>query len=74
MIIDAIHSWLGMREQSISDLRVASDVRDALLAHAKPGMDRVYDHSQRAVEKRAALMAWEKYLMDLIKADGMVHV
>ncbi|MBK5282181.1 MAG: integrase arm-type DNA-binding domain-containing protein [Nitrospiraceae bacterium] len=52
-----------------SDLGVASDVRDALLGHAKPGMDRVYDHSQRAAEKRAALGLWERYVLDLVKAE-----
>jgi integrase len=53
-----------------SDLGVASDVRDALLGHAKPGMDRVYDHSQRAIEKRAALEMWEQYVMKLVKTDA----
>ena len=50
-----------------ADLGFPSDVRDALLNHAKPGMDRVYDHSQRAVEKRAALLKWEKYIVALVK-------
>jgi integrase len=52
-----------------ADLGVASDVRDALLGHAKPGMDRVYDHSTLTPEKRAAMVLWGKHVSGLVRAD-----
>ena len=65
-----LHDLRRTAKTGWSDLGVASDVRDALLGHAKPGMDRVYDHSQRATEKRAALEMWEQYVMKLVKLNA----
>ena len=65
-----LHDLRRTAKTGWSDLGVASDVRDALLGHAKPGMDRVYDHSQRATEKRAALEMWEQHVMKVVKADA----
>ncbi len=65
-----LHDLRRTAKTGWSDLGVASDVRDALLGHAKPGMDRVYDHSRRAVEKRAAMLTWERHIMGLVKADA----
>jgi integrase len=53
----------------LADLGVASDVRDLLLNHTLQGMNKVYDHSQRADEKRKALELWEAHIMGLVRMD-----
>src|SRR6185312_13319479 len=42
----------------LSRLRVPADSREALLAHVKPGIERVYDVHDYLDEKREALEAW----------------
>ena len=43
---------------NLTRLRVDKEVRDAILQHAKTGMDRVYDLYDHHEEKRLALQRW----------------
>ena len=42
----------------LSRLRIPEEAREAVLAHARPGMKRVYDHHEYLEEKREALELW----------------
>ena len=48
-----------------SKLRVPSEVAEALLAHAKPGLHKVYDLHDRLTERSEALTLWHNWLRDL---------
>jgi integrase len=50
----------------LSRLRVAEEVREAVLAHARAGIKGVYDHYQYLEEKRAALELWSARLRDIV--------
>ena len=69
-----LHDLRRTVKTGLAELGIRSDVRDALLNHAKPGMDRVYDQSSLGTEKRAALEKWEAYIVDLVKADAKPSV
>src|SRR5262249_21850063 len=46
----------------LSALRVAEEVREAVLAHTRPGIKGTYDHHQYLDEKREALTLWNARL------------
>ena len=46
----------------LSALRMSEEVREALLAHVRPGIKGVYDKYQYLEEKREALMLWNDRL------------
>ena len=50
----------------LSELRISSDVAEAVLAHAKPGIRGVYDRYELFPEKRAALEAWHARLHAIV--------
>lgn len=51
----------------LSGLPVASDVAELVIAHARPGLRRVYDQFAYLDEKRRALELWESHLAGLLR-------
>jgi integrase len=51
----------------LSALRVADEVREAVLAHVRPGIKRVYDLHDYADEKREALTLWNARLRSIVE-------
>lgn len=51
----------------LSELRVNSDVAEAVLAHVKPGIRGVYDRYEYFDEKRHALDAWSARLRGIVE-------
>jgi integrase len=62
----------------LSRLRVADDVAEAVLAHARPGIVGVYDRFDRFDEKRAALERWASEVRRIVDrsppADNVTHL
>lgn len=53
----------------LAELRIAGDVRDALLNHSQQGVDAHYNHAEYEEAKRAAMMVWEQHLREQIEHD-----
>ena len=51
----------------LSRLKIAEEVREAVLAHARPGIKGVYDVYDYAVEKREALELWAARLRAIVE-------
>jgi integrase len=51
----------------LSRLRVAEEVREAVLAHARPGLKGVYDVYDYYEEKREALELWATRLHSIVE-------
>ena len=49
----------------LSKLRVDRDIREAVLAHTRPGVEGVYDRHDYLDEKRDALERWASYVRNL---------
>jgi integrase len=50
----------------LSRLKIAEEVREAVLAHTRPGIKRVYDLHDYADEKREALRLWAARLRSIV--------
>ncbi len=53
---------------------VSNEVAEAVIGHAKRGLDRVYDHHDRLDEKRHALDAWAAHVEFLVERSGRSNV
>jgi integrase len=51
---------------NLSRLRISEEAREAVLAHARPGIKGVYDHHDYLDEKREALEAWAARLRSIV--------
>jgi hypothetical protein len=49
----------------LSKLRIDRDIREAVLAHTRPGVEGVYDRHDYFDEKRDALERWAAYVRNL---------
>jgi integrase len=58
----------------LSALRIPEEVREAVLAHARPGIKGHYDHHQYLDEKRDALTQWAAKLRDIVEPSQSVVV
>jgi hypothetical protein len=60
----------------LSRLRVAEEVREAVLAHARPGIKATYDHHDYLDEKREALELWAARLRSIVEPapSNVVHL
>jgi integrase len=56
----------------LSELRVSSDVAEAILAHIKPGIRGVYDRYEHFDEKRHALDLWATQLRSIVQPEPNV--
>jgi integrase len=58
----------------LSTLRIAPHVAELCLAHAQPGLARVYDLHRFEPEKRHALAAWTAHLLRIVEPSPAVVV
>jgi hypothetical protein len=61
-----IHDFRVTCESRLADLGFNQDVRDAVLGHAKVGLQRTYNKHDYADEKRQALEAYAKHVMGVV--------
>jgi integrase len=64
-----IHDLRRTMRTHLSALPVQDLVRELVIAHAKPGLHRVYDQHAYQAEKRECLELWEVRLLDVISRD-----
>ena len=57
-----LHDLRRTFKTGLKELRVDEDVRDALLNHARTGVDAHYDHAELDAAKREAVEAWERHI------------
>jgi hypothetical protein len=60
----------------LSRLKVTEEAREAVLAHARPGIRGVYDHHDYLDEKREALELWAARLKSIVSParNNVVHL
>ena len=56
----------------LSALRIGEEVREAVLAHVRPGIKGVYDKHQYLDEKRQALELWATRLRSIVQPQPNV--
>lgn len=61
-----IHDFRVTCESRLADLGFNQDVRDAVLGHAKVGLQRTYNKHDYADEKRSALEAYARHIMGVV--------
>ena len=61
-----IHDFRVTCESRLADLGFNQDVRDAVLGHAKVGLQRTYNKHDYADEKRQALEAYAQHVMGVV--------
>lgn len=61
-----IHDFRVTCESRLADLGFNQDVRDAVLGHAKVGLQRTYNKHDYADEKRAALEKYAEHVMGVV--------
>ena len=64
--VDLPH-WVNHDISNLSRLRITEEAREAVLAHARPGIKGTYDHHDYFDEKREALDLWEKRLRSIVE-------
>jgi hypothetical protein len=57
---------------NLSRLRISEETREAVLAHARPGLAAVYDHHDYLDEKREALELWAARLRSIVEPANTV--
>ncbi len=62
-----VHDFRRTCETRLARLGYNQEVRDAVLGHAKPGLQRTYNKHDYLAEKRAALEAYGAHIMGLVK-------
>ena len=58
----------------LSKLRVDRDIREAVLAHTRPGVEGVYDRHDYFDEKRDALLRWAAHMQSLATPAVLTNV
>lgn len=61
-----VHDLRVTCETRLADLGHSREVRDAVLGHAKPGLQRTYNKHDYVEEKRAALAAYADHIMAVV--------
>jgi len=62
-----VHDFRVTCETRLATLGFNQEVRDAVLGHAKPGLQRIYNKHDYLEEKRAALSAYAAHIMEAVK-------
>jgi len=62
-----VHDFRVTCETRLADLGFNQDVRDAVLGHAKPGLQKTYNKHEYLEEKREAMAAYGAHIMGLVK-------
>ena len=61
-----VHDFRVTCETRLANLGINREVRDAVLGHAKPGLQKIYNKHDYLDEKRAALDAYAEHLSEFI--------
>lgn len=61
-----VHDFRVTCETRLAQLGFGRDVRDAVLGHAKPGLQKTYNKYDYLDEKRAALAAYAAHVMEIV--------
>jgi integrase len=61
------HDLRRVVRSGLSRLKIAEEIREAVLAHARPGIKGVYDQHDYLDEKRDALMQWGARLRGIVE-------
>jgi hypothetical protein len=72
-----IHDIRRTMRTGLSALPIPDNVRELVIAHARPGMHRIYDLHAYENEKRHALELWAARLRTIVKppaADNIVQL
>jgi integrase len=59
------HDLRRTMRTGLSKLRVDRDIREAVLAHTRPGVEGIYDRHDYQAEKKDALERWAAYVQNL---------
>ncbi len=62
-----VHDFRVTCETRLADLGFNQDVRDAVLGHAKPGLQKTYNKHEYLDEKREAMAAYGAHIMGIVK-------
>lgn len=62
-----VHDFRVTCETRLADLGFNQDVRDAVLGHAKPGLQKTYNKHEYLVEKREAMAAYGAHIIGIVK-------
>jgi len=60
------HDLRRTARTNMSKCRIPSEHSEAVIAHAKPGIQKVYDKYEYIEEKKEALQRWEALLLDIL--------
>jgi hypothetical protein len=63
------HDLRRLVRSGLSRLKVAEEVREAVLAHVRPGIKKNYDIYDYYHEKREALMQWAQRLRTIVNSS-----
>jgi integrase len=61
------HDLRRVVRSGLSRLKIAEEIREAVLAHARPGIKGVYDQHDYLDEKRDALIQWSRRLRSIVE-------
>lgn len=62
-----VHDFRVTCETRLADLGFNQDVRDAVLGHAKPGLQKTYNKHEYLDEKREAMAAYGAHILGIVK-------
>jgi integrase len=62
-----VHDFRVTCETRLAHLGFNQEVRDAVLGHAKPGLQKIYNKHSYLDEKRVALDAYAKHIVAVVK-------
>jgi integrase len=61
-----VHDFRVICETRLAHLGFSQEVRDAVLGHAKPGLQRTYNKHDYVAEKRRALEAYAQHIIEVV--------
>ena len=67
LIAYRVHDLRVTCETRLATLGFNQDIRDAVLGHAKPGLQKTYNKYDYLKEKEEALVAYEAHLKELLR-------
>jgi integrase len=62
-----VHDFRVTCETRLANLGFNQEIRDAVLGHAKPGLQKTYNKYGYFEEKKAALAAYAKHIIEVMK-------